>query len=482
VESPVAGIKQRILELNRTAERFFRAALGDPARGRRARAYLEQRGIGEPTAVRLGLGYAPEGWETLRNFLLAQRYRSDELVTAGVTVQRREGTGEYDRFRDRLMFPIRDAGGRTVAFGGRALGSDEPKYLNSPETPAYTKGDHLYGLDLAREAIRHKGYAIVVEGYLDLAALHQAGFENVVASLGTAFTPAQARALLRFTQTVVVSYDGDSAGTSATIRSLDLLIEKGLEVRAAELPAGQDPDDFIRAHDASAYQRLLDTAPGYFDYLIRREISRRDLSRIEDRIAAANALLPRLAKVPRSIERMAWADHLAETLRISDAAVRQELRSALRAGRPTIRQRAEADAPIREVEARLVTAMIRVPDGPAAVRASLDPTDLVGLRVATIVDTICRLFDEGIRTDYPTVHGAIPNEEDRQLFSRIAFRDEPEVEAGEIEHCARVIRRERLIKEGHEVQQAIQNAVDPAVVDALLQRKLQLGRQIDALS
>jgi hypothetical protein len=126
--------------------------------------------------------------------------------------------------------------------------------------------------------------------------------------------------------------------------------------------------------------------------------------------------------------------------------------------------------------------MIRVPDGPAAVRASLDPTDLVGLRVATIVDTICRLFDEGIRTDYPTVHGAIPNEEDRQLFSRIAFRDEPEVEAGEIEHCARVIRRERLIKEGHEVQQAIQNAVDPAVVDALLQRKLQLGRQIDALS
>ncbi len=473
--------RDRLLELNRAAEAFFRSNLSHAERGRPARDYLARRGIGAATSERLGLGYAPNAWEALRTHLLATRFKPEDLVAGGLAAPRKDG-GQYDRFRHRLMFPIRDAGGRTVAFGGRALGDDEPKYVNSPETPAYVKGEHLYGLDLAREEIRRAGQAVVVEGYLDLAALLQAGVGNAVASLGTAFTPAQARLLSRYTGRVVISYDGDSAGATATVRSIDLLLENGFQVRAVEVPEGMDPDDFIRKEGAEAYGRLVAAAPSYLEYLVRRETVSRDLGRVEEKVAALNAVLPRLTKMQSQVERASWAAILADAFRIDDELVLQELRTALRAARPAVRQKVAPKAVPREVETRLVSILLGSREGRDRAHEHLEPADLEGTRVAGIVDMILRLSREGREVDYGSVFTLLDAEEDRELLTRIAFQEGPEIRDDDLDGCVRTLRRERLQRERRELQREIERAADTAMLDSLLLRKQRLGRQIDALS
>ena len=479
---PESDLRSRLVDLNREAEAFFRARLADEEIGKTVRQYLGHRGISFETATRLGLGFAPDAWEALRTHLLARRFTSQELVAGGLVIPRKEGPGEYDRFRNRLIFPIRDVGGRTVAFGGRALGDSEPKYLNSPETPAYVKGDHLYGLDMAKEAVRREGYVIVVEGYLDLAALRQAGCEHSVASLGTAFTPNQARLLARYATRVVVCYDGDAAGAAATARSLDLLLERGFEVRAVELPQGLDPDDFVRKEGAEAFAKLVQQAPGWLEYLMRRECAGRDLSRTEDKVAAINALLPRIARLQSSVERASWAAMLADALGIEDELVLQELKSALRAARPAIRQRPADREPLREAEARLVATALRLGACRDRARAHLEPADLEGMRVERILEAILRREETGKEVDLPAVLESLEADEDRELLTWIAFREGPEVRADEADECIRALRRERLVRERRELQRAIERTADPGAVDALLLRKQQLGRQIDTLS
>lgn len=471
---------QRLLQMNEAASTFYKARLGDG--GQRAREYLHGRGIHPETAVRLGLGYAPQAWESLRSHLLTKGFKPEEMVTGGLSLPRKEGRGEYDRFRDRLMFPIRDANGRTVAFGGRSLDGSEPKYLNSPETPAYVKGSHLYGLDLAREAIRREGCAVVVEGYLDLAAVVQAGFHHAVASLGTAFTPEQARLLARFTDVVVVSYDGDSAGVTAAVRTLDLLLEKGFRVRVAELPSGVDPDDLIRKGGPEAYAERLREAPGYLEFLLHREARERDLSRIEEKVAAINHLLPRLSRFPSAIERAAWAGRIADQLQIEDELVLQELRAALRGARGRIRQRAPLQEPLRQAEALLVSRLLRPEAGTDLASLGLEPADLEGTRVAGIVETILRFHREGKPADYARVFDALEGEEDKQLLTRIAFQDDREGQDGNLTDCMQVLRRDRLLRERRRLQREIELSTNPAGIDALLLRKQQLGRQIDSLS
>lgn len=481
--APGSGLKRRVIEMNRAAQEHWAKVLADPERGRPARAYLERRGVTSATVSRLGLGYAQDSWDSLLTHLRGRGFRPSEIVTAGLAAPRKERDGHYDRFRHRLMFPIRDAGGRPVAFGGRTLGDAEAKYVNSPETPAYVKGEHLYGLDLAAESIRRQGHAVVVEGYLDLAAVLQAGIENVVASLGTALTAAQARLLSRYTQTVVMSFDGDSAGTAATIRSIDLLLERDFNLRVLELPPGKDPDDVIRSEGPESYARRLAAAPGFIEHLIRSEASKRDLSRPAEQAAAIDTVLPRLARMPNPFERAAWAAKMADALRVEDSLLLQELKAAVRAAKPAIRSAPvppAADA--REAEKSLVSALLRNPRGASIARERLDAEEVRGLRIAPIVEALRELGDAGRPTDVSSVFGALGTQEDRDLLSRIAARDDPEPEDAHIEACLRALRRDRLVKEGRELQREIETTEDPAVLDALLRRKQQLGRQIDDLS
>lgn len=477
---------ERMMDLNRTAESWFTAMLQDERAGAGCREYVKRRGISDETRERLRLGYAPDSWDALRSHLQSRRFSPEEIVRGGLGVPRRKGPGQYDRFRNRLMFPIHDAGGHTVAFGGRTLGDDDAKYINSPETPTYTKGEHLYGFDLARTAIRREGFAIVVEGYLDLAALVQAGFDNVVASLGTAFTPSQARLLARLTQRVVVSYDGDAAGTTATKRSLDLLLERGFDVHVVDLPAGQDPDDYIKQQGAEAYGRLVRDAPTYLQFLLQAETRSRDLTRLEDKVAAVNAMLPHVARLGNSIERSAWAGRLADVLQIEEGLVLQELRVALKHAQPRIRQRPDRTTQqLREAEARLVALLLRSEAERLRWSEELDPVDLKATRIAPIVETILGMTRDGASVDAPAVLAAMEDDKAScELLTRIAFRDEPE-EGPDVEDCLWAFRRASLQREGRKVVREMTDiktdAADDADVNQRLLRIQQLAKQRDAL-
>ena len=487
VARSTGDFRERVLEMNRLAEQFYQARLTDSRAGAACRDYLKRRGLSAETVSRLGLGFAPDDWEALRTHLLGKRFRAEELLRGGLVLERKSGQGQYDRFRNRLVFPIRDGGARTVAFGGRAIGDAEPKYLNSPETPAYVKGNHLYGLDTTREAIRREGLAVVVEGYTDLAALIQAGFDHVVASLGTAFTPAQARLLARYTNRVAFSYDGDSAGAAAATRSLDLLLERGFKVRVVELPGGSDPDDFIRKEGAESYGRLLRQAPEYLEFLVRREVRSRNLASVEEQVAASNAVLPHIARLTSAIERADWAGRLADALGIEDRLVLQELRSALGSARPRIRQRPQEARSPRPVEARLVSLLLESSEARAETDRDLQDDDIAGTQVARIVHTILRLERQGTRVDYPGVLQALEDDIDRSLLTRIAFQEEPEEGPG-VADCLWALRRQRLARESRaearnlaKLQQEAGTA-DAAEVTKRLVRVQELARQRDALS
>jgi len=481
------GPEERLHRMNQAADSFYRSRLQNESAGRRCREYLDKRGLNSATLERLGLGSAPDDWEALRGHLLSKHFRVEEMHKGGLVLPRKDGRGHYDRFRNRLIFPIHDLSGRTLAFGGRALGDNEPKYINSPETPVYIKGAVLYGLDLAKKAIRREGRAIVVEGYLDLAAVMQAGFEHVVATLGTAFTPGQARLLARYTNDVLVSYDGDSAGAAATARSLDLLLEKGMRVRVVDLPAGGDPDDYIRDKGAAAYGKLLEDAPEYLEFLVRRELRARDVSHVEEKIAAANAILPHVAKLGSAIERASWAGRLADALHIDDDLVIQELHAATKSAQQAIRQRPQSSKVLGQAESRLVSLLLRSEKTRLSLAQRIEWQDLAGTNVVPVVETILRMTKAGKQVDYPEVFAALESDADRDVLNRIAFTEEPE-EGPDIADCLWACKRQRLQREGRAVTREIGNmqsgAGRPAEdlnVDEQLMRAQKLAEQRDAL-
>jgi DNA primase len=476
---PEDDARAKMLLMNETAAGFFRAQWADPARGREAREYIAGRGVSDAVADRFGLGYAPDSWDALGNILGARGVKPHDAQTAGLAVPRKDGSGHYDRFRHRVIFPIRDVSGHVVAFGGRALGDGEPKYLNSPETPTYVKGEHLYGLDVARDAIRREGFAILVEGYLDLIALHQAGFENSVASLGTALTPAQVKLLARYTERVVVSYDGDTAGLNAAAKSLDLFLERGFDVRVAEIPAGKDPDDFVKEAGSAAYDAIVRQAPGYLDFLVAREVRGRDMNRPEEKVAAINAILPKLARLDNAVLRATWAGRLSDALRIDDDLVLQELRSALKAAKPGIRHRAGTEEQTGAVAARLVRLLLGSDEARAHALKAIQPEDLDGTGVTAIVQTILDLEARGLPVAGPLVVDALEDEGDRSLLTRIAFRDEAPGGASEIDGCLVTLRNSRMKKQHRDEARRIESLERDDQTQRLM-NLMKLGHDMDA--
>src|SRR5262249_40352390 len=268
------------LRLNEWAMEFFEAQLEEGAGGARARAYIESRAISEETRKLFRLGYAPDTWDALINYLRERGATTEEINTSGLT-RLRESGGLYDRFRARVMFPIVDSQGRVIAFGGRVMGDGEPKYLNSPETAVYVKGRNLYGLAFARNEIRNSGFAILVEGYLDCIIPYQAGIHNIVASLGTALTDSQVRLLRRYMDKpqIVVNFDPDSAGQTATMRSVEILLNEGFKVNILRTPGDEDPDEFVRNQGVERFRSLLKTTQPYIEYVIDVAVGAHDVTR-----------------------------------------------------------------------------------------------------------------------------------------------------------------------------------------------------------
>src|SRR5262245_868565 len=332
-EPEAAGKLEAMRHAMALAAEFYKSALWE-AGGPSAREYLDTRGVDREVARRFGLGYAPASWDALTSRMRSAGIADDLLVQVGLVVPRQTGSGFYDRFRGRLLFPIRDAQGRVVAFGGRALAGEEPKYLNSPETPLYVKGQLLYALDLARGAMRERGRALLVEGYLDCVMAHQHGFDETVAALGTAFTPAQLALLRRHADEVVALFDADAAGQKAASRLEELMTDgpdiqsmgwsvartggfaraNGFSVRVAVLPTGHDPDSLLRAEGADALRQRLEAARPLLSFVLDKVFAAEDASTPRGRAAAHARVALLLSKVQSADEATTLSQEAARRL------------------------------------------------------------------------------------------------------------------------------------------------------------------------
>src|ERR1700680_1962928 len=333
-----------LVEMHREAQTFFVRQLTGTLEGKAARAYLEDRGLDKTAVDRFGIGYAPSGGDALLRFL-KQKYPEKLLVESGLISRDQGGSARmFDRLRRRITFPISNESGKIVAFGCRALGDDQPKYLNSPETPIYSKSNLLYHLDRAKEALRRSDFAVLVEGYMDAIAVARAGMSNVVASCGTSLAEPQIKLLARFTKRVIVNYDPDTAGQLATERSISLLLEQDFEVRVLALPPvgnkKADPDLFIREMGTEAYLKLLKEAPPYVDYLIARA-RQMDLTTGQGKLRAVNFLLPYVQKIPNRILRSEWATRIAQQLRLDEPVLRAALSKAASERRSEVKTQPE---------------------------------------------------------------------------------------------------------------------------------------------
>ena len=387
------SLREQLYEVVAITAKFFEHALQQPS-GEAALAYLkDQRRLNDETIQHFQLGYAPAGWQTLYGYLVDhKRYPVELIEQAGLIVPRQagQGSGHYDRFRDRLMIPIHDLQGRVIGFGGRSLGDEQPKYLNSPETELFNKGKTLFALDKARAAIAKTDKAVVVEGYFDVIALHAVNITNVVASMGTALSLPQVRSLIRYTESkqIVFNFDGDAAGNKAAERAIgevgDLAYQGEVKLRILNLPEGKDPDEFLKIHPAEVYQSLLDKAPLWLDWQIQRTLDGADLNQADQFQQSTQAIVKLLGSLNSATLRTHYIKYCAELLSHGNPHLTRQLEADLRTqvrgqrwhGRSQKWERPGDRTLQEEAEFLLLRLYLLLPDYRAFIRESLDERDL----------------------------------------------------------------------------------------------------------
>ncbi len=470
-----------LVEVHRVAQAFFVKQLESTAEGKVARAYLEDRGLDKAAIDQFGIGYTPSGGDALLRFLKT-KYPDKLLVESGL-VSRDQSGRLFDRFRRRITFPISNESGKIVAFGCRALGEDMPKYLNSPETPIYSKSNVLYHLDRAKEALRRNDFAVLVEGYMDAIAVARAGISNVVASCGTSLAEPQIKLLGRFTHRVIVNYDPDAAGQTATERSISLLLEQDFEVRVLALPGKADPDRFIREQGAAAYTKVLKDAPPYVDYLIARA-RRMDMTTGEGKLRAVNFLLPYVQKIPNRILRSEWATRIAQQLRLDEPVLRAALSKAAAERRCEVKTRPELmGRAAKPVERRLIR-MLAEGEGfrhELARRIQQDQLYL-GLETEKIMAAlvVANLSAQPGQPVQASEVGAVLEERDRRMLFEILFEEASDLTWEEAESCVEALHHRRAERELADVQRAIESNPSGPDLRALLERKQQLMKRLAA--
>lgn len=317
-----SSLANQLYKVEELACAYFEACL---AKDRAAQEYLSGRGVGPETARSLKIGLAPGGWQGLAAHLVKQGVSGELAEKAGLVIAGEKG-GYYDRFRNRITFPIIDMRNRILGFGARVMDASLPKYINSPETPIYSKGRNLYGLNLSKDAIKKAGSALIVEGYLDFIVPYQAGVRNIIATLGTALTVDQVKLLKRFTETVVMVYDPDAAGEAASIRNLDLFLTEDMNVYVAELTGGLDPDSFIRKSGAEEFLALIKRSRNIFDYKFEKLAQRIDTRTLHGKTRLVAEMLPTISKINNAVFRSGLVRRLSEKLSVDEDAIKTELK------------------------------------------------------------------------------------------------------------------------------------------------------------
>jgi DNA primase len=480
-----SALREGLLKVHELAAAYFREQLAGRV-GARARQQLEERGISADTIDRLGLGYAPASRDALKSRLLAQGFAQGMLLQSGLLLQRDNGE-IVERFRNRLIVPICRDAGSVIAFGGRQMDPDQggPKYLNSPETPIYSKGRTLYGLNLTKAAIRQVGFAVLVEGYFDFAQLFQTQAAPAVASCGTALTPHQAQLLRRFTSKLVLSFDPDAAGQGAVARSCDLLVAEGFDVNVVVLDKGEDPDTFIRRRGADQYRARLRTSQPYLEYLLDRAASSRDLGHDDQRREFLADMLGVAARIPDAAGRDQFADRIAHKARVTEDVVRAEIRKAAVHRRTTLTSRElPAFGQLKHAEKGLIWGLIHTPGAALDALVELDEEDLENLAAREIFEMARSLHAEPPDL-LPSTLSQRLNAMDAQIVTSIAADATSPAKAVE---CARAIKRLRWERERAAIQREIDRLQQLGAtqhgneIDNLWQRKKNLLHRIEELT
>ncbi len=473
--------KKYLLKICADAARYFQKELEGPA-GNAARTYLKKRGVSDQIVKDFGLGYSRPEWDGLFNYLRRGGAQPGQIEKAGLIVKRSEGEGYYDRFRGRLMFPIRDISGNVIAFGGRVMDDSLPKYLNSSETPLYSKSNSLYCLDAAKDAARKHDHFIIVEGYLDALACHQHGVRNATATLGTALTEGHLRLIRRFTRNVKLIFDPDPAGVKAALRSFDLLVGSGMSVKVVSLPGGDDPDTFLKKNGYDAFSACLKQAVPLMDFVLVQVAKAGREAAIGEKVVQAGEMLGFIAKLPSSIERNHYLKKTAEALGVEEADLRQELsHETRRIGMPNREPVAPVSASRRpKAEEILIHLMLRDEGIARGIADQIQPADFTDPLLRRAVERIFEVLSAAGTVD---VHSLLKEGDDElnNLISHFsvleADYDDPEKHCRD---CVDLIKKrdpEQKMKALVKAIQAAEARGDGAELGRLIREQQELSRR-----
>lgn len=435
-DDQVGRLRSRVLSINKEAARFFYEQLNaDNEEARAARAYWRGRGLSDGTIRRFGLGYAPNDFSAMRLHLRSKGFTEEEMLAAGI-IKRSERGRVYDAFRGRVMTPIFDLRGNVIAFGGRVLGDEKPKYINSPETLVYKKSKAMFALNLAKKSTNRR--YILCEGYMDVISMHQAGFDTAVAACGTALTAEQVRLLTEYADEVILCYDSDEAGQKATARSLELFAQSPVKVSVLNLPNAKDPDEFIKKFGRDQFEHLLNGTSNAIEYNIKKVRAKYDLTRPADRVEYIKEVIRILSDHVSPTERDIYAGRLAEETDVSKAAILTQLQSAVKSNQrrrerqkqkdllkegwasdihlPYNTMNGEKALGVANAEQQLVVAMIKNPSFIPAVQKQLQPDRFLMQDMGEAYQAILSCSEQGIAPDLTALSVQLPE----QTVNRIA--------------------------------------------------------------
>ncbi|NYF78474.1 DNA primase [Granulicella arctica] len=488
-EAREAGLRRQLIDIHEAATQYFEGMFKSPEAAR-AREYMTGRGVSAETLAKFRIGYAPDDFNDMRD-RLKPHFSEEAMRASGLFSSKEQADGSggpmYAKFRKRVMFPIANEQGKVIAFTARALDSDEksgPKYMNSPETPLYSKGHVLFNLDKAKADMRTLDFALLVEGQMDCISVYMAGVKNVLATSGTAFTEMQVRLLSRFTKQVIVNFDPDTAGANAAEKSIALLTEEDFNVKVVALEGGLDPDRYVREHGIQAYMAALRGAKRHSDYLIDRARQLFPARTPDAKVKALNFLLPHIRRMPNRIHRDEFAADAAQKLGIDSSVLREELKQAAAQRKESVRSHAQD--PASETERVLLRALVLPESDPARVLAAdrliQHPEWFEDLPAGSLLEALSNAPAP------PNPLDAAPDQESRAMLARVLMQSDepveqanPEAMVGQVEDALHTLERRRLERRQRELRTLIAEADrrgDATMLTQFTAEKLQIDRAL----
>lgn len=417
-DSRSATKKELLLKLHELAAGFYHWGLTESRAGAKARAYLENRGIKGRAIKSYNLGYAQPGWDSFLKFAGKKGYKPGMLLEAGLVLERSKSDGYYDRFRDRLIIPVCDNRGRVIAFGARVFDDSKPKYVNSPDTPLFRKGNVLFGIHQAREAIRECGEVILGEGYFDVIMAHQEQLENIICSQGTAFTEVQAQVLKRYTDKVVVAFDADQAGLAAALRGLTVFLQKDFEVRMVLMPEGQDPDSYIRSSGVAAFKKLVAESIPLIDFKLERLCRVHDIETDRGRLTVVKEMLDTIAQIESAVLKETYTEKLALRLGVSAGAVWEEYRKRKIPKLPSPSPPSSPVIKVNKYESRLLKYLLENDRVLSLIKDELDP-EAFSPPLRPVVDLMLNLVRKGENPVSSSLMTGLRGNKSQEIVSRL---------------------------------------------------------------